>query len=357
MTEPLKPTSVIPTADRGRNGHAAPPALPDAAMPAETYPGRRHQSAVAAMLGAGLYEVFRDVLDDDLIVSMMAETNATGFGLESADVLSIQPSGAGWVVEFSFTLTGDHNPDRAYCGSRIEGTALLVVRPGAHTLTVTGAENDFDTAGGEEPDPDDDDPDDDEGDEDDDDDDGNDDDDDDGAAPLGTPASLTARLGRPPRDAWMRLHPGRSEPVVLLEYKPSNYGPPDYYGVAPGLCQAVRSSMKALRAHLVTVPGAGTAHIWLVPESKWSLYRQAVEGILGRGDAFVSSHLFRIHPPGGTYEPCPVWSMPATAGDLAVSVPGRPVKELLHEALAANQALIDDPTHPVYRALTAGTRL
>jgi hypothetical protein len=172
------------------------------------------------------------------------------------------------------------------------------------------------------------------------------------------PRLLTAKIGRPSPDVWHQLHLSRSLRVLLLAHKPRADAGSEFYYVVPELQPAVARGLKAVHAHLLSPLGAGgEALLWLVLESAYSPYHAAVNRILAQGADFVAKHKFRILPPGGRDKVCEIRFAPLTAEDPAPVVPSRPVGELLYSAMAADQRLISDPSHPVFHTLTTGRSL
>jgi hypothetical protein len=63
------------------------------------------------------------LIDDELICSLMAETNACDWYLDDYEILNIEVEDESATVSISFHATGESDLDRPYCGDEISGTA------------------------------------------------------------------------------------------------------------------------------------------------------------------------------------------------------------------------------------------
>lgn len=69
-----------------------------------------------------------DLVNEDAVASAMACTNAVGFDVDGHEVTNVDlshPEQAS--IEFTFTLTGEQDPDRTFCGDTITGSGVLIV--------------------------------------------------------------------------------------------------------------------------------------------------------------------------------------------------------------------------------------
>jgi Fic family protein len=131
----------------------------------QLYPDNDGQSAVRPVVGnfihtlrslsltalhhaidAILADLTDQLPDEDSVISAMAETNATSFGVDDyhiGDVDLFDDEKAR--VEFSFHLTGEHGDDHFFSGDEVEGHGVLVIGPdGVGSLTDVTAQRVFD---------------------------------------------------------------------------------------------------------------------------------------------------------------------------------------------------------------------
>ncbi|MBN2384608.1 hypothetical protein JXQ70_17175 [bacterium] len=90
-------------------------------------------------------ETFHEILHDDLVNSLTADMNATGWGCDTYDVVRSDISDRECSVEISFIVTGDQDPDKGHLGNSISGSAIATIdEDGKVDYKVTSAEIDYD---------------------------------------------------------------------------------------------------------------------------------------------------------------------------------------------------------------------
>jgi hypothetical protein len=89
-----------------------------------------------------------EVLDDEYITGLIAETNTDGWDVNGFEIVKVSlpecdPEDFKIDVEFIFDLEGEQREDRAYLGTRIDGTAIatLDLHNGTVEISVIDAEN------------------------------------------------------------------------------------------------------------------------------------------------------------------------------------------------------------------------
>jgi len=73
-----------------------------------------------------------DLLDNDHISSLLAGTNAVGWGIDTFDVSNIRPAGGNRTATLEFTLTGDQLDGKTSCGTQISGLCTVVIDSDNH---------------------------------------------------------------------------------------------------------------------------------------------------------------------------------------------------------------------------------
>jgi len=98
-----------------------------------------------SVIDSKISEAAHDLVDAEAVSSEIASSNATGWGLDVYEVLDIdlsQPDKAR--VRVGYTLSGDQDDDKAFCGTSIEGEALAIIdTAGAVRFTNVTAERDL----------------------------------------------------------------------------------------------------------------------------------------------------------------------------------------------------------------------
>jgi hypothetical protein len=178
---------------------------------------------------------------------------------------------------------------------------------------------------------------------------------DDGGVPVAIdPAILTVTIQRPTEFSWVKLFPDRMLSTPLLAYKATSDSAPDYYYVVPELEGPVRSYLKQVNVHVVwDAGGAGTAYLWLIPQSTFSPYYNTMQRALALGPQFIESHLFNFGKANLKAKICPLKQRDPRPSDPTEVLPSRPVSQLLPEALGADR-IITSTDHPIYLAIAAG---
>jgi hypothetical protein len=181
---------------------------------------------------------------------------------------------------------------------------------------------------------------------------------DDGGTPVGMdPALIVVPLGRPTEFSWVRLYPARMLSTPLLPYKASPGDPPNYHFIQPELEAPLRQYLRQVNVHLVwDASGPGECFLWLVPQSTYSPYYITLQRALALGPEFVATHLFNFGKANLRAKSCPLKQREPHPNDPIVLLPSRPLSQLLPEALGPDR-WITSTSHPVYVALTAGSRV
>jgi hypothetical protein len=171
------------------------------------------------------------------------------------------------------------------------------------------------------------------------------------------PALMTVSIDRPGSHCWVQVFPGHILRTVLLAYKPAKDASPDFHYVCPELQPPLQRDLKEVQVHLVfDASDAGGCFLWIVPESQFSPYHNALRRVRERGDAFLRDHLFRFAKAELRKRDCDVRVRTRLPDDPIAVLPSRPIGQLLPEALKADR-IINSTAHPVYQVLTAGGRL
>jgi hypothetical protein len=170
------------------------------------------------------------------------------------------------------------------------------------------------------------------------------------------PATMTAPLGRPSPHSWNELFPELVLNTVLLPIRQQRDGAPIYHWVTPSLRGPVSRRLRQVQVHLLfDTGGEGDAFLWIVPVSEFSPYYAAVSLAIGKGAKFLRENLIQFEY-RQDQKKVAVSVRPRGIDDPAAVLPSRPISKLLPEALKADR-LITAPSHPVYAALVAGSRL
>jgi hypothetical protein len=171
------------------------------------------------------------------------------------------------------------------------------------------------------------------------------------------PALMTVALDRPGPHSWIQLFPDKILRTVLLGYKAEKNASPVWHYVIPELQKGLQKELKQVRALLVfDASGPGEPFLWVVPESDFSPYFNAIQNCLAKGEAFVKTHLFRFAKAELRKRNCDVRVRARTPDDPEPVLPSRPISKLLPEALKQDR-LITSASHPVYVSLMSGGRL
>jgi hypothetical protein len=181
---------------------------------------------------------------------------------------------------------------------------------------------------------------------------------DDGGTPVMLdPALIVVPIGRPTQFSWLQLYPDRMLSTPLLPYKPTQDSSPDYHFVAPELEAPLREYLKQVNVHLVwDASGGGSCFLWLILQSTFSPYYLTMQRALALGPEFVATHLFNFGKANLRVKSCPLKQREPRPSDPTVVLPSRPVSQLLPEALGPDH-WITSTSHPVYAAVTAGSRV
>jgi hypothetical protein len=179
-----------------------------------------------------------------------------------------------------------------------------------------------------------------------------------GGEPLAVdPAVLSVELSRPGPQSWVQFHPDRIFRTVLLGLKPSANESLVYHYIVSELQKHVREHLKQVQVLLCSdLGGSGEAFLWLVLESPFSPYYNALMQILAKGDAFLAKHAFQIGKADLKKKGCSILFREIDQDDPEVVLPSRPIGQLLPEALKQDR-LITSKSHPVFVNLMRGRRL
>jgi hypothetical protein len=94
------------------------------------------EAEVEAMLTAEAHALF----DDDAMSGTMSETNAFGWSVDELEVMNIDLQEDECAASFTFTASGDQDPDRMWSGDTITGEGTAVIdAAGNVTFQVTEA--------------------------------------------------------------------------------------------------------------------------------------------------------------------------------------------------------------------------
>jgi hypothetical protein len=171
------------------------------------------------------------------------------------------------------------------------------------------------------------------------------------------PALMTVPIDRPGPHSWIQIFPEHMLRTVLLPYKPQKDASPEYHFVIPELQPPVQRDLKQVHVHLVfDASGPGESFLWILPESEFSPYYNAVARVLAKGDTYLRDRLFRFAKAELKKRDCDVRVRRRLPDDPDAVLPSRPISQLLPEALKTER-IINTTAHPVYVALTAGGRL
>ena len=80
------------------------------------------------LLEAEVGSVCEDLTNNETISSLIAGSNATGWGLDVFEISRMDFSDpAQGQVEFSYSLSGEQDDDKPWCGTEISGEASLII--------------------------------------------------------------------------------------------------------------------------------------------------------------------------------------------------------------------------------------
>jgi hypothetical protein len=90
-------------------------------------------------------ETKQDILDAEAVSSEIASTNALGWGVDVTEILDIDLSRPDQIrVRIGFTLSGNQEDDKPFCGTSIEGEAVAIIdAAGLLRYTKVTAERDL----------------------------------------------------------------------------------------------------------------------------------------------------------------------------------------------------------------------
>jgi hypothetical protein len=98
-----------------------------------------------AEIESKLSETERDILDAEAVSSEIASSNARGWGMDVSEILGIDLSRPDQIrVRIGFTLSGNQEDDKPFCGTSIEGEAVAIIDAAGHVrYTSVTAERDL----------------------------------------------------------------------------------------------------------------------------------------------------------------------------------------------------------------------
>jgi hypothetical protein len=171
------------------------------------------------------------------------------------------------------------------------------------------------------------------------------------------PALMSVAIDRPGPHSWVQIFPDKVLRTVLLAYKPDSNGSPEFHYIVPELQKGLQKELKQVRIHLLfDTNGPGVPFLWIVPETNFSPYYNALMLILSKGEAYLRDHLFRFAKAELKAKTCDVRVRGRGPDDPQPILPSRPISKLLPEALK-QERIITSASHPVYVSLMSGGRL
>jgi hypothetical protein len=105
------------------------------------------QDEIEAIIDASIH----DLLDTDEISSLIANSNATGWGIDTSDLQNVRAKDGKWFADLHFTISGEQDDEKVWYGSSISGSCVAVV-DADKTVTFTAIEAEMDD-GDDEPEP------------------------------------------------------------------------------------------------------------------------------------------------------------------------------------------------------------
>ena len=86
-----------------------------------------------AEIESKISETLHDILDAGAVSAEIANTNALGWGVDVFDILDIDLGHPDEIrVRIEFTLSGNQEDDKPFCGTSIEGEALAIIDGAGH---------------------------------------------------------------------------------------------------------------------------------------------------------------------------------------------------------------------------------
>jgi hypothetical protein len=168
---------------------------------------------------------------------------------------------------------------------------------------------------------------------------------------------LTCSLDKPNPQIWFVWHHKRTLRTMLVQYKPTSKNSAEWYYIIPSLEQHVRSALKPVNVHLLhNIAEGGEPFLWVVHISEFSPYHNAMAKIASKGDAHIESNVFCLELPRGA-RMCSIRDDLRSPEDANITIPPRPVADLLAEALGSTDRIIKDASHPIFVSLTRGRRM
>jgi hypothetical protein len=144
-----------------------------------------------------------------------------------------------------------------------------------------------------------------------------------------------------------------------LAHKPGREASAEYYYVVPELEKYVKDDLKNVMVLLVAdMNAAAESFLWVVPVSDQSPYYNAVALILKQGKAALEKYVYQVKTADikSRTKMAPVSHRLRNPNDPIPVLPSRPIGVLLAEALGSDR-IIRTPDHPVFVALTSGSKL
>lgn len=102
-------------------------------------------------------EVIHAILDEEPIPTLIAGTNALGWGCDIYDLENIQYKDGIWTADVAFSLSGDQQDDKPWHGTSISGSCIVTVDKDKHVIFSkmdASLEDDSDELEPDEPEPD-----------------------------------------------------------------------------------------------------------------------------------------------------------------------------------------------------------
>jgi len=91
-----------------------------------------NQEAFEEEVDSRIADTHQCLIDDELICSLMAETNACDWYVDEYEILGIEVEDEAVRAKISFHAVGDSDLDRPYCGHEISGTAQVEIDEFGH---------------------------------------------------------------------------------------------------------------------------------------------------------------------------------------------------------------------------------
>lgn len=87
----------------------------------------RSDAERGAEIDEKIAETYHEILDSEIFASAIAETNASGWGMDEYEVQNIDLGDEECIVRLTYSASGDQAEDKPYSGDKVTGTAEAII--------------------------------------------------------------------------------------------------------------------------------------------------------------------------------------------------------------------------------------